>query len=87
MSIITGEIDYGLEHFESQAAHQLVDALLDTIEAASAEGGAIFDAGYQPTTRAMHLAALVAASVILAHELGQEVARDAKDDEAEAPAA
>ncbi len=63
-----------------------VDNLIATIEAELADNPAITDAlkacDLQPTSRANWLAAASAVHLLLAHELGQEVARDAERDEA-----
>lgn len=65
----------------SQEAYQ---ALVETISGALAyEGDAIITdalnkANLQPTSRAVILAAQAAVSVLLAHEIGQEVAEDEK---------
>lgn len=65
-----------------------VENLISTIESELEDNPAIQDAlnacNLQPTTRASWLAAASAVNVLLAHEIGQEVARDNAAEETQA---
>lgn len=65
----------------------LIEVITDRVLQDPMIGDALDRCDLQPTTRAARLAAHAAVIVLLAHERGQQVARDVEADEAEAPAA
>ena len=77
----------GADYFDGQASRRRIKELIETIAEELLSNPAVKDAltacDLQPTTRAAGLAAASAVNVILAHELGQEVAADMEQAEAE----
>lgn len=66
------------EHVKPKAAEHLIDEIADEFLNPSTSDlqDALEACGLQPTTRAAGMAARTAATVLLAHELGQTVAQD-----------
>jgi hypothetical protein len=70
------------ERIDAAAVDNLIDAIQDQLRDNPGIQDALDACNLQPTRRAAWLAASSAVLVLLAHEFGQEVARDAVRDEA-----